>query len=142
MLDSVSELVTRVVGASLRVEPDQLLTELGLDSLMAVELRNLLARSLGVPLPATLLFDHPSLEALARFLGQRLNLLEAAPLPARPDRPTPPIAARADRCDDDLADLSDEEAQAQLLAELQAGRGEPLRDTARVLGRILDGQDT
>ena len=45
------------------------LREMGLDSLMSVELRNTLAASLAVKLPSTLLFDHPSLTALADYLA-------------------------------------------------------------------------
>jgi acyl transferase domain-containing protein/SAM-dependent methyltransferase/NAD(P)-dependent dehydrogenase (short-subunit alcohol dehydrogenase family)/acyl carrier protein len=45
------------------------LRDLGLDSLMAVEMRNALAARIGVKLPATLLFDQPSVSALAAFLA-------------------------------------------------------------------------
>ena len=44
---------------------------IGLDSLMAVELRNALARAFGQTLPVTLLFDHPTLDALAAHLARR-----------------------------------------------------------------------
>ena len=40
------------------------LRELGLDSLLAVELRNTLSRLMGVGLSATLLFDYPTVEAV------------------------------------------------------------------------------
>ena len=47
------------------------LSDLGLDSLMAVELRNLLgtALELSEPLPATLVFDYPTVVAVADFLA-------------------------------------------------------------------------
>ena len=48
------------------------LSEFGLDSLLAVELRNALGKSLGMALSATLLFDHPTIEALSEFLWNEI----------------------------------------------------------------------
>jgi acyl transferase domain-containing protein len=54
------------------------LSEMGLDSLMAVELRNLLRAGLGIEgsLPATLAFDYPTLERIANFLVKDILKLD------------------------------------------------------------------
>lgn len=63
------------------IAPDRPLLDLGLDSLMAVELRNALSTSLGRPLPATLLFDYPTIGALTDYLSKEVlaGLTEAQP---------------------------------------------------------------
>ena len=72
--DHVRGQVARVLGHSDNeaLPPGHKLTDLGIDSLLAVELRTRLHTSLGGPLPETLLLDHPTIESLAAFLSQHL----------------------------------------------------------------------
>ena len=103
------------LDADTALDPRAALKDTGLDSLMAVELRNALAKAFAQPLPATLLFDYPTLDALAAHLLRVLGLEERAAAPA----PATPATAI-----DDMADLSDEEAEALLLKELDGGTPE------------------
>ena len=91
------------------------LMDLGFDSLMAVQLRNALSAGLGFerPLPATTIFDYPTIDALA---GRLLDLL-APPSPAvvelaRPLVPSPVLGAEA------VAAMSEAEVEAALLRRL------------------------
>ncbi|MER5809046.1 SDR family NAD(P)-dependent oxidoreductase [Streptomyces sp. NPDC002033] len=74
LVDLVCEYVATVLGHTTAegIAPDRSFNELGFDSLTAVELRNLLAEFTKVQLPTTLVFDYPSPEALAGFLGETL----------------------------------------------------------------------
>jgi acyl carrier protein len=117
----LADLVLAQVRSTIGLAPDQAvderqpLQELGLDSLMAVELRNALAAMTARTLPATLAFDYPTTEAISRHL---LSVL-------MPEHSTP--AAPAVRkhvqsvgrvTDADVAALSDDEAAELLLQEL------------------------
>jgi len=53
------------------------LTDAGLDSLMAVELQNKIARDLETSLPVSLLFDYPTVEALVNYLFQDVLMLSS-----------------------------------------------------------------
>jgi 3-oxoacyl-(acyl-carrier-protein) synthase/acyl carrier protein len=63
----VNETVSGVLG--LPVEADEPLMDAGLDSMSSVQLRNKLGSDLGMMLPATLVFDYPSVSALAAYLA-------------------------------------------------------------------------
>ena len=112
LLLHVRERVLRVLGlpSTLELDVNQGLRDLGLDSLMAVELRNVLQTDIGRSLPATLAFDHPTVAALTKYLKE---LLAPAAAPAAP-------AANAPTIDNSISELTDEEAEAQLAAELAA----------------------
>ncbi len=91
-----------------QIDQDEALHDLGLDSLMAVELRNALAASLERQLSPTLVLDYPTLRTLTGYLLNLLNEVAANSQIAKPD------AAVAE----DIRAISDEEAEALLLQEL------------------------
>jgi len=107
------------LGATVELDPRQALNELGLDSLMAVELRNAIAGALEKTLPATLLFKHPTLEGLAEFvMGQLGGDVQGAH-----DQTQAAAAAAATKTDavaDAVAGMSDEEAKDLLARELES----------------------
>ena len=76
MRDFVRERVVQVLRLDAAEPPDRndRLMDLGFDSLMAVQLRNLLGKDLGIerPLRATLMFDYPTINALATHLLDQL----------------------------------------------------------------------
>jgi len=91
-------------GSGPYIDERQSLLRMGMDSLMSVEFRNLLARALDRPLSATLLFDYPNIGDLADFLI-------GAPTPeaTRPSQ---------DALLEELESLSDADAEELLKQEL------------------------
>ncbi len=91
--------------------------DLGLDSLTAVEFRNRLQTSLACVLPVTLVYEYPTLSELRDYIVGLLSLSQpiSASSNAAKNYIKHPIE---DSLQNDLEDISDDEAQALLLQEL------------------------
>jgi acyl transferase domain-containing protein/NADPH:quinone reductase-like Zn-dependent oxidoreductase/NAD(P)-dependent dehydrogenase (short-subunit alcohol dehydrogenase family)/SAM-dependent methyltransferase len=112
LLAFVCDHVGRVINApaGTTIDVDQPLNELGLDSLMAVELRNRLSRGLRqLRLPATIVFDHPTADALARHLATLV-------MPERHEEPVQ-AAGQPDALGS-IDELSDEQVEALFAARM------------------------
>ncbi|WP_433454007.1 SDR family NAD(P)-dependent oxidoreductase [Streptomyces sp. CA-142005] len=100
LLELVREQVAQVLGHSdaESVDPDKAFSELGFDSMAAVEVRNRLSRHTGLSLPSSLVFDHPTARSAADRLDAELR-------PAREDG-ADALLARMSRLDALLASAS------------------------------------
>ncbi|WP_432206966.1 aminotransferase class III-fold pyridoxal phosphate-dependent enzyme, partial [Burkholderia pyrrocinia] len=100
--DSIDRAVAQVLGyAAGTLDRDLGFFEMGMDSLMALDVRTHLEKALGIPLSVALLFDHPTVNALADFLAEQSSGTapdaHAAPtqaVPAQPRAVAPAIEAR------------------------------------------------
>ena len=86
---------SNVPCAGMQVAVDVPLMSAGLDSLSSVELRNALQARFGLDMPVTVMFDHPTVQALAGFItgqllekepiGQKLQVVRSSPVAALQD---------------------------------------------------------
>ena len=112
------------IDATRPIDPQQPLNELGLDSLMAIELRNILGNAVGQVLPATLLFEYPTIKALTDYLSDQVfALTSVSPSFAE----TNPVAEQGESIAPALDHLSEDEMAALLLEKLN--RINPQRNT-------------
>ena len=101
--DAVAE-VTRIDPAEIREEAG--LFDLGMDSLMAVELRRRLERAVGTELPSTLAMDYPRITDVANFLVNdvlSLNAPASADAAAQPAPVATAVAQTTGRTDEPIA---------------------------------------
>ncbi len=112
-----------MVIAALKLRTDepidgrQRLFDIGLDSIMALELKDRLERALGVTLSATLLFVRPTLDALSDFILTEIISRGAAPAAA------PPSLVDAVPSEPASPSMSEEHLTRLLLREIDASRG-------------------
>ncbi|MDB1086974.1 SDR family NAD(P)-dependent oxidoreductase [Streptomyces sp. ACA25] len=141
LLDAVREHTAMVLGHADagRVSPTVAFSDLGIDSLTALELRNKMSAVTGLKLSATLAFDYPNPSALARFLIGGIDPGGGdAESPA--DRLTKEIEGLGARLEDAFLGLADGEKAtiATLLGELQGrvrsmvGEGSPVGIVDRI----------
>ncbi|MEW5629837.1 acyl carrier protein, partial [Streptomyces hydrogenans] len=92
--------VRREVAGEIKLAPEELelqrpLLEMGLDSVMTVAVRRRLERLFGLTLPATLLWNRPTVQAIAEYLVECLlpeGADEDADAPASDDDTAAPAA--------------------------------------------------
>jgi acyl transferase domain-containing protein/NADPH:quinone reductase-like Zn-dependent oxidoreductase/SAM-dependent methyltransferase/NAD(P)-dependent dehydrogenase (short-subunit alcohol dehydrogenase family)/acyl carrier protein len=110
----IAQAVREVVGSVLRVKPDRLrddqpLTDLGLDSLMGVEIENSLEAAIGVALPPTSLMRARTIGQIAALMATHLGgsapTAAAIPIVA----PTPAVEPCANESEIDFDALSNED---------------------------------
>ncbi|MBD0388370.1 MAG: acyl carrier protein [Nostoc sp. C3-bin3] len=115
LLTHVRSLIAKVLNLKSPEEIDiyQGFTDLGMDSLMAVELKNRLQTSLEYSIPASLVFDYPTVAALVDYL--------AGEMLATSDVVESEVAEQIIP-ESNFDDLSDSEAEALLLSKLASMR--------------------
>jgi NADPH:quinone reductase-like Zn-dependent oxidoreductase/acyl carrier protein len=125
---SLRDQVGRVLGvASEKLDLETPLSDLGLDSLMAIELRNWVEGDLKVSLPAVELLKGPSLAKLVDHLVDQLPANDSAPIPKSSGDaiPAEPVEAQLGSDASELLskvdDMSDEQVDA-LLEQLEEER--------------------
>jgi myxalamid-type polyketide synthase MxaB len=111
LLDFVEGAVVKVLGLriSQRLDPRQGFLDLGLDSLLAVELRNILQDTFSIRLSQGLIFNYPNLELLAKYLLEHLFDEESR----APEQELAPASA-----EEDLSGLTSHDLEGLLEAEL------------------------
>jgi SAM-dependent methyltransferase/NAD(P)-dependent dehydrogenase (short-subunit alcohol dehydrogenase family)/acyl carrier protein len=120
LVEYIQEQVAHVLGlpAGQTVPVSRGLFEMGMDSLMSVELKNTLESGLRHRLPSTLTFNYPNVAALAGFLMQELEL-ESGRTDTEPAAASWAASSVVRVTDDETADaMSEDELEALLSARL------------------------
>ncbi|GAB1694993.1 type I polyketide synthase [Krasilnikovia sp. M28-CT-15] len=116
MTDYLAGVVRRLTGLPARAPLDDRtqFAEVGVDSLLLIEFRQRIQQDLALPVPASAVFDHPSLGDMAGYLLARLAPPPSAAPAAAPHRSRTPDLDEADA--ENLRRILDEE-----LGELDEG---------------------
>jgi len=126
----ISQAVREAVGSVLRIKPDSLrddqpLTDLGLDSLMGVEIETSLEATIGVALPPTSLMRARTIGQIAALISGHLGgvtpVADSVPVPVQTEAPSAV----------DLDAISDEEIERLLGRDSAPKETEEIEDATR-----------
>jgi acyl carrier protein len=92
--------------------------DLGMDSLMAVELSTALSRKIGHKLPATTVMDYPDIESVAHFLIDKV-LAKSDGKDVKKSQPDIPEEPGLDTTEQEVDELSQQEVETALDEELK-----------------------
>ncbi len=124
VVDFLKSQTIRVLGLDpeFPLDTSKNLNEMGLDSLMAIELKNTIDKAIGKKLPATLVFNYPSIDAIGEHLVSDILKFED-----KPDEIETGEIVEDESLDDvidELENMSDEEVEALLLKKLDEQNNE------------------
>jgi acyl transferase domain-containing protein len=125
LLKTLSEIVRRTLGLhpGEEIDPDGALSDLGMDSLLAIELRNSLSIVMHTQFPSTILFDYPTLRVLAKYLNDDVLFLNK-PVAASETEVRVPVESPRKKHTLDILDLieqmSDDQVESSFDREFQS----------------------
>jgi|GEM_PF-936059 len=90
------------------IDPDRGLFEIGMDSLMALEVKNHVEISLGKTIPAVAAFEYPTVNALATYLAESILGWDKPVAPTSAPIAETPLSKISQLSDDDVDRLFDE----------------------------------
>ncbi len=123
----LSEKVQKVLGMKEHqaISTSKPLSEMGIDSLMGLEIKKIIDVAIGKNLPATMVFNYPTIDALSEYLLSDVLHLQNG-------LETKLEESEDENKEDDLIkeveDLTEEEAEKLLLEKLNSGNLEDLKD--------------
>ncbi len=112
--DEVSKVL--MLEPSMLPDPGQGFSDMGMDSLTAVELKNQLEAGLGHELPPTLAFNYPNIEILARYL---LNDVLFVKTPGLPGQVLQETRDKLEVSEEEIRQLSEDDASALIAKEFE-----------------------
>ncbi|MEV8307264.1 SDR family NAD(P)-dependent oxidoreductase [Streptomyces flavidovirens] len=118
----IREATAETLGAPVTVDDEITFGDMGLDSIMVIDLRTRLSHALGVDLLATVALDHPTIPGISAHVLGLLYEEEPDPAPAPAPAPQQPPAPVADQ--EDLSELSFDDLIRAVQSDVLAQKGD------------------
>jgi acyl carrier protein len=142
LIEFIRQQAQNVLGLSSieEVEIERPMHDMGMDSLMAIEIKNRINNAIGKDLPATVIFNYPTIKSLSEYILQNVLLIKdnnSSEVSKKKDdgktnkkvsQPTPnaeisqPVSGKTDLLDK-IEQMSEEAAEELLLKKLNGLKG-------------------